>query len=739
MADAQPEVRVMSGRFPFYRQFDAMDCGPTCLKMIARYHGRTYSLPLLRDRCHLTREGVSFAGISQGAESIGLRTLAVRLNFEQLSEEVPLPCVAHWQQNHFIIVYKIKGNKVYVADPAHALTTHTRDEFVKHWGGGPDGVGLVLLLEPTAAFHENEEADPYEQRGGLRALLPYLRPHRPYLIQLVLGMLFGSMLGLVFPFLTQALVDSGITNQDLGFVYTILLAQLMLFLGRTSIDVIRGWILLHVSSRMNIAIISDFLVKLMKLPMSFFNTKMTGDLLQRIDDHRRVESFLTSTTLSVLFSSVNLVVFAGVLAIYSGRILAVFVIGSAAVAAWIYAFMGRRHDLDHRSFVQRATNREALIQLVGGIEEIKINNCERQKRWGWERIQARLFKIDQRRLSVTQYQQAGSRSLNELKNIVITVFAATEVIEGRMTLGMMMAVSYIIGQVNQPIEQLLGFAQTTQDARLSLERLAEIHGKPDEEPQREGILRTFPEDRSIHLRNLSFRYDGPNAEPVLSDVSMHIPAGKVTAIVGSSGSGKTTLLKMLLKFYPPAHGEIRLGNVNLANFEAGLWRQRCGVVMQDGYIFSDTIAGNVALGEDRADMQRLIHALKTANIQDFVESLPLAYNTRIGESGNGLSQGQRQRILIARAVYKDPEYLLFDEATSALDANNERTIMENLTDFMRGRTTVVIAHRLSTVRSADQIVVLEKGQIVERGNHEELTRLRGAYFHLVKNQLELGA
>ncbi|WP_437312892.1 peptidase domain-containing ABC transporter [Sorangium sp. So ce385] len=739
MADAQPELRVKAGRFPFYRQFDAMDCGPTCLKMIARYYGRTYSLPLLRDRCYLTREGVSFAGISQGAESIGLRTLAVRLDFAQLSEEVPLPCVAHWQQNHFVVVYKVKRNKVYVADPAHALTSYSRDEFMKQWGAGPEGTGLVLLLEPSATFYSNEETDPYEQQAGLKVLIPYIRPHWRYVVQLMLGMVFGSMLSLVFPFLTQALVDSGITNQDLSFVYTILLAQLMLFLGRTAIEIIRGWLLLHVSSRMNIALISDFLIKLMKLPMSFFNTKMTGDLLQRIDDHRRVESFLTSTTLNVLFASVNLVVFAGVLALYSWKIFAVFLAGSAAAALWILGFMKRRYELDHRSFVQRASNREMLIQLIGGIEEIKINNCERQKRWGWERVQARLFKINERQLAVTQYQQAGSQSINELKNILVTVFAATEVIEGRMTLGMMLAVSYIIGQVNQPIEQLLGFAQTTQDARLSLERLAEIHGKPDEEPQREGILRTLPEDRSINVQNLHFRYEGPNAEPVLSDVSLHIPAGRVTAIVGTSGSGKTTLLKLLLKFYPPTRGEIRLGNMNLANFDAGLWRQRCGVVMQDGYIFSDTIARNVALGEDRADMQRLTHALRAANIHEFVESLPLAYNTRIGESGNSLSQGQRQRILIARAVYKDPEYLFFDEATSSLDANNERTIMENLDEFMRGRTTVVIAHRLSTVKNADQIVVLEKGKIVERGSHEELTRLRGAYFRLVKNQLELGA
>jgi len=731
-------LQTRLGRFPFHRQLDAMDCGPTCLKMIARHHGRIYSLQLLRERCHLTREGVSFAGISRGAESIGLRTLAVRLGLAQL-DEIPLPCVVHWQQRHFVIVYRVERDKVYIADPARALTTYTRDEFMRHWAGGADRTGLVLLLEPTAAFHTHGDPDPVAERTGFRLLLPYLRPHKRYLVQLALGMALGSLLGLVFPFLTQALVDFGINNQALGFIYTVLLAQLMLFLGRTAIEVIRGWILLHVGSRMNISLISDFLAKLMRLPMSFFETKMTGDVLQRIDDHRRIEGFLTSTSLSVLFSSVNLVVFATVLAVYSLKILGVFLVGSAASAAWIFAFMRRRNELDHRSFAQRAENQATLIQLVSGIGEIKINNCEQQKRWTWERIQARLFKTNERRLAVTQYQQAGSRSINELKNILITVLAATEVLEGRMTLGMMLAVSYIVGQVNQPIEQLLGFAQTTQDARLSLDRLAEIHGKPDEETPREGALGAYPEDRSIEVRDLGFAYEGPHAEPVLSGVSLRIPAGQVTAIVGTSGSGKTTLLKLLLKFYPPSCGEIRLGNTNLASFEAGLWRKRCGVVMQDGYIFSDSIANNVALGDERIDPERLSHALRVANIQGFVDSLPLAHATRIGENGHGLSQGQRQRLLIARAVYKDPDYLFFDEATSALDANNERTIMENLDEFMRGRTTVVIAHRLSTVKRADQIVVLEKGRIVEQGNHEELTCLRGVYFHLVKNQLELGA
>lgn len=716
-----------------------MDCGPTSLAMVARYYGKTYTQQTLRERCYITREGVSMLGTSDAAESIGMRTMGVRISFDKLANEVLLPCIAHWRQNHFIVVYKIKKDTVYVSDPAHGLVKYTKEEFLSGWvSTKKDGEdqGLCLLLEPTPDFYKAD--DESLNKSSFKFLFSYLRPYKKFLAQLFLGMGVGSLLQLIFPFLTQAIVDFGINNRDIGFITLILIAQLALFMGRTSVEFIRSWILLHISTRINISLISDFLIKLMKLPIGFFDTKMIGDIMQRIGDHRRIESFLTTSTLNILFSFINLIIFGIVLAIYDMLIFMIFLIGSILYIIWIYLFMKKRRELDFKRFAQLSDNQSNLFQIITGMQEIKLNNCEKQKRWEWERIQAKLFRVNIKSLSLSQYQQIGSIFINQTKNIFITFFAAKAVVTGEMTLGMMLAVQYIIGQLNSPIEQLIGFMHTTQDAKISLERLGEIHQKEDEEPLEKARVTILPESKTIKVKELSFQYEGPHSEFVLNNVDLVIPQSRVTAIVGMSGSGKTTLIKLLLGFYEPTKGEIKVGDIDIRSVNSRLWRQQIGVVMQDGYVFSDTIARNIAVRDEIVDKKRLLESARIANVQEFVDSLPLGYNTKIGQEGHGLSQGQKQRILIARAAYSNPEYLFFDEATNALDANNEKAIMENLEEFFKGRTVIVVAHRLSTVKHADQIVVLEKGKIVELGTHKELTSLKGAYYNLVKNQLELG-
>ena len=726
-------------RFPFYKQLDQMDCGPTCLRMIAKYYGKSFSLQALREKSHVGREGISLLGISDAAEKIGFRTMTVGVPYEKLVQEQPFPCIAHWKQSHFIVVHKADKDRVYAADPASGLLTYSKQEFLDGWISSKkngEEQGVCLLLEPSPDFYANEEEK--QDKTSLWFLFSYLKPYKKLLRQLVLGVLFGSMLQLIFPFLTQAIVDFGIINQDISFIYLVLAAQLVLFISRMSVDFIRSWILLYISSRINISLISDFLIKLMKLPISFFDAKMTGDLMQRIGDHQRIESFLTFSSLNILFSFVSLIVFGIVLAIYSLKIFAVFVLGSVLYAVYVFMFLKKRRVIDFKRFEEQARNQGTIIQLITGMQEIKLNNCEKQKRWDWERIQARLFKINVRALSLNQTQQAGSVFINETKNIIITFLAAIAVMKGEMTLGMMLAVQYIIGQLNGPVDQMVGFLQSTQDAKISMERLGEIHLKEDEEAGADNKSAIIPQKRDLSLLNVSFQYEGPHSEEVLRGVNILIPDGKVTAIVGTSGSGKTTLIKLLLGFYKATRGEIKVGETNLQNLSNSEWRRHCGAVMQDGFIFSDTIANNIALGTERIDKERLFHAVTVANLKEFIERLPLSYNTKIGMDGHGLSQGQKQRILIARAVYKNPEFLFFDEATNALDANNELVIMKNLEQFFSGKTVVVVAHRLSTVKNADQIIVLEKGRVVEIGTHLQLTDKRNVYYHLVKNQLELG-
>lgn len=728
----------MQRSFPFYKQLDAMDCGPACLRMVAKFYGKNFTLQILRDRSFITRRGVSLLGISDAAESIGMRSMGIKISFERL-KKAPLPCIVHWKQEHFIVVYKIKKDKVFIANPAFGKVTCSVEEFLKGWvSTEKDGVGqgLCLLLEPTPDFFK--QSDEKLNKGSFKFLFSYLRGYRKFIIQLILGLLMVSIIQLIFPFLTQQVVDFGINNQDIGFIYLVLIAQLVLFISRMSVDFIRGWILLHLGTRVNISLISDFLIKLMKLPIAFFDTKTIGDLLQRIGDHRRIELFLTSSTLNILFSFFSLVIFGIVLAIYSIKILWIFLIGSALYIFWVYLFMRKRRELDFGRFRQLSENQSNLIQLITGMQEIKLNNIEKQKRWEWEDIQAKLFRVNVRSLGLNQYQQAGATFINETKNIIITILTATAVITGDMTLGMMLAVQYILGQLNSPLDQMIGFFHRTQDAKISLERLGEVHLSEDEEAVDEDKTTVLPENKSIKILKMSFQYEGPHSPFVLNDVELSIPESKVTAIVGVSGSGKTTLVKLLLGFYKPVKGEIKIGDINLNNINIRVWRDHCGVVMQDGFIFSDTIANNIAMGADVINKEKLSDAVRIANIQDLIESLPLGFNTKIGTNGYVLSQGQRQRILIARSVYKDPEYLFFDEATNALDANNEKVIMDNLEQFFKGKTVVVVAHRLSTVKNAGQIVVLDKGKIVEQGTHKELIRAKGAYFELVKNQLELG-
>ncbi len=730
--------------FPHYKQPDAMDCGPTALRIVAKYYGKHYNLHILRELAFKSSEGVSLLSLSDAAEKIGFRTQGVRLGFDQL-EEATFPYILHWNQNHFVVIYKIKktrkGAVVYISDPAVGLLKYNKEEFLKSWAttkeDGEDK-GIALFLDPTPDFYieKGEKAN----KAGFNYLLKYIKPYRKLILQLILGFLTGSLLSLILPFLTQAIVDVGISTNNLDFIVLVLIAQLVLTISQTAVGFVRSWIMLHVSVRVGVSLISDFLIKLMKLPIRFFDTKMIGDLRQRIDDNQRIQSFLTGSLISMSFGVFMFIIYSFIMAYYDWRILLIFYAGSILYILWIIMFLKKRKEIDYKRFSVAAANQSNVYQLITGMQEIKLNSCEKQKRWEWEGIQARMFRVGIKGLMLQQNQQAGSLFINQAKNILISFITARAVIEGNLTLGMMMAVQYIIGQLNGPINEFIGFIQAAQDARISLERLGEIHEREDEEPEDVSRIAELPvqSQRELKIENLSFHYEGPRSPRVLKDVNLVIPENKVTAIVGTSGSGKTTLLKLLLGFYPPNEGKISLGDIEFQQFSMDMWRKKCGTVMQDGYIFSDTIANNIAVADDIPDKDKLFHAVTTANIREYIEGLPLRYNTKIGQEGVGLSQGQKQRILIARAVYKNPDFLFFDEATNSLDANNEEQIMNKLDGFFKGKTVITVAHRLSTVKNAGQIVVLEKGEIIELGTHNELVDKRGAYYTLVKNQLELG-
>lgn len=782
-------------KFPIFIQYDKMDCGPTCLRMIAKHYKKNISLQYLRDKTQIGRDGVNLLGICDAAELIGFRAQAVQINYKSLVNHARLPAILHWNQNHFVVLHKIKKqsslfrNKntadhyFYIADPARGLITYSAEEFKSKWISSNSEEGIALLLEPSEILYKENDYSFKEEEGPIRkkTLTHYILPYKKLIIQLLVGLLVASLLQLFLPFLTQSVVDTGINTANIHFVYIVLLAQLALFAGRIAVEFVRSWILLHISTRINISILTDFLSKLMNLPVSFFDSKQTGDILQRMNDHRRIETFLTGTSLNTLFSLVNVLGLSIVLLFFNTTIFTIFLISSILYSLWVVLFLKKRKELDFKSFEVSAKEQSATIQMVQGMQEIKLNGLEKPIRWKWESLQAKIFKLKIRGLSLNQWQQVGAFFINEGKNIIITFFSAKAVIDGDMTLGSMLAIQYIIGQLNSPIEQMVNFLQSWQNAKISLDRINEIHNLDDEEPLNkefnyqlppafarnivgghtsleliptEGFpiisssndffdSETFAKEEqivgtgSIHFDNVSFSYPGAGSDPVLKNINFSIPSGKITAIVGTSGSGKTTLIKLLLKFYEPHTGDIKLSGTSLKTISHKFFRSRCGVVMQESLIFSETIAKNIAAGADRVDMERLYNAASVANIGDFIDSFPMGFNTKIGPEGINLSMGQKQRILLARAVYRNPDFLFLDEATNSLDASNESIILHNLKSYFKGRTVVVVAHRLSTVKNADQIIVLKKGEIIEKGSHSALVSIKGEYYDLIKNQLDL--
>jgi ATP-binding cassette subfamily B protein len=732
----------------FTPQKDQMDCGPACLVMIADMYGKKYTLENLREMSYITREGVSLLGLKEAALKIGLESYAAKLNLRTLIDKNPKAVILHWNQNHFVTLCNIKKKKITnkylfkIADPAHGVINLNEEEFIKGWLS-KEQEGIVLFLEPTDEFYNLNP--PKIKNNIIKYFRSYLTPYKKQLIWMFILLLLGSVITLAFPFLTQYLIDKGVNSKDLNIIGIILFAQLALFLGSITIKIIRNWLVLIVGTNLSITIISDFLKKVLQLPISFFDTKMLGDFQQRIQDNERIEEFLTSESLITFFSMLTFLVFFGVLWYYDYVILIVYVLLTSIAILWSFYWLKKREYLDYFRFQQRSENQDSIYEMLNGVTEMKLNQFEDFKRSKWEEIQKKLFKINIRILKLDQFQLSGFQFINQVKNILVTFLAATYVVNDKMSLGELLSVSYIIGEMNTPVNKLIEFFRSLQDARLSLERLNEVQNHPKEETENMILMPTYSSNfsdknqRGIKLSEINFQYEGPSSPYVLKNISLLISKGKTTAIVGASGSGKTTLMKLLLKFYKPSHGGIKIDHNDLQDISSVSWRSQCGVVMQDGYIFSDTIERNIAMGDENIDSNKLKDAIRIANLEGFIDSLPLYLKTKIGASGNGISGGQKQRILIARAVYKNPNYMFFDEATSALDAENEKIIHNNLQNFLKGRTVLIIAHRLSTVKNADQIIVLKKGKIVEIGNHQQLVNNNADYFNLVRNQLELGS
>ena len=715
-----------------------MQCGLACMAMICYHWGQEYSVKFLNKFCTASKDGVSFKGLSDLSDTLGLHCISGKVSIQEL-RECPLPAILHWNQNHFIVLYKIKNNKFYIADPSKGKLVLNETEFSQHFislTSDKKKKGLAMFFEPTEKFGIIKD-DTINNERNFKFLSKYIFKHKLYFIQIIVGMIFACCMQLLFPFLTQSIVDTGIHTKNIGLIWLILIGELTIVIGRTITDVIRNWLLLHISMRINISIVSDFFIKLLKLPMSFFDTKLMGDIFQRISDHDRIQKFLTSQILKISFAVLSFFIFGIVLCYYNITVFLIFLIGSFLYATWITLFLRKRRKIDYNLFEQQAANQNRTYQFITGIQEIKLQNCEIRRRLEWEDTQADLFKVQMDSLKLQLQQESGGIFINEIKNIVITVITATCVISGDMSLGMMLAVQYIIGQLNSPIEQVVAFIYSLQDVKISLERINEIHNAENEDNHIKNNI-TNLSDKTITIKNLSFSYDSHALTKTLDNITLNIPSGKITAIVGSSGSGKTTLIKLILGYYSNISGSILIQNQDIRNINLKDWRSHCGVVMQDGVIFSESIARNIAVEDGDIDYTRLEYAAQIANIHDYIMSLPLKYNTQIGRDGMGLSQGQKQRILIARAVYKNPDFIFLDEATNALDAKNEKIIVENLNKFYSGKTVVVVAHRLSTVKNADQIIVIDEGKVVESGEHYSLIAQKGKYYNLIHNQLELG-
>jgi ATP-binding cassette subfamily B protein len=743
-------------RYPFYFQLDSFDCGPTCLKMVAEYYGKQYSLDYLRENCFITREGASLLGVSQAATDLGLETVVGKVCIDDLNADFQLPAILHWNQEHFVVLYKVRRKTSWlgplqntdlefvVGDPAHGIITIGKEAFVKHWQPDKAGFGIGLFLLPGEAFYQKPEKKTDDKAAGF--LFRYLSPFRKQIALLGCYLVLITAIGISFPYLTKNLVDKGIGRKNYSLILLFTVSQLILFLSSTILDIFRGWLVLKINTKISIRIVSDFLAKLLQLPIRFFDSKSVGDIAQRINDHHRIEAFLTGDAINSVFSVIQILTFSFILLSYNTGIWAIFASLSILGILWIFLFQKKRKHLDYVRFGQNKLMQEKLYEMVVGMQDIKLNGSEDAKRVEWEQLQQKVFELNKRSLQLEQFRQTGFSFFNYVKNIVISFLAAVAIIDNKLSLGEMLSISFIIGQTNGPLSQLIEFFRSVQDARLSLDRLQEVQQKENEEkpaaagqPVRKITERDSGMGKDILLQNVSFQYHGPLSKHVLKDINLRIPRGKVTAIVGASGSGKTTLMKLLLGFYHPTQGRILIGNEGLDELSPKWWRTKCGTVMQDGYIFYDSILRNICLSLDEIDEQRLNAATAISHVDEFVNQLPMRYNTRIGSSGIGLSGGQKQRILIARAIYRNPRYLFFDEATSSLDTHNEKGIMENLQTYFKGRTVVIIAHRLSTVKNADKIVVLEKGEIIEEGTHFMLASQKKKYFELVKEQLELGA